>query len=280
MGKTFTNNIVDRETSIAIEQLLIAPEGTSWDGAKIDIAVPPTGFVALGAVDEESSVISVTRSKLELRTGIPQVLQYDAVTALEGKISAILLSNSNRKAVYALGAADIINVSPAAITVINSTATNPITSTVITFAAAPAIPPVVGDEIIASVTIAAWDLSTNVATVASVDPVATTTVYFLSPGFSVAPNDAEFAARPIATRLALGTSVIKRYHLLGVADFIDGSQIVHQFQKVSAFGEWVEEVRASQTGRIPVSFDAFGYTTTDFNNGTSELVLGERYQYQ
>lgn len=282
MGSTITNDINPRDVSIAIEQLLIAPEGTVWDGARIDIAAPPTGFKSLGAVDEEASVVSITREKLELRTGIPRVLQFNAVTGLEGKISSVLLSNSNRKAVFAMGAADIINVSPNAIISVVSTTANPLTASVITFSAAPTGNgiPVVGDEIVASTLLTNWEVSTNIATVASLDGTNPTTVFHMFPPFETVPLATEFAARPVSTRLALGTSVLKKYHLIGVADWLDGSQLVHTFPKVSAFGEWVEEVRPSQTGRIPISFDAFGTVSTKFNGGASELVVGERYMFQ
>jgi len=282
MGSTIINKVVGRETNIAIEQLLIAPENTVWDGLRIDVDAPPAGFQSLGAVDEEASVISVTREKLELRTGIPRVLQFNAVTGLEGKISSVLLSNSNRKAVFAMGASDVLNVSPNAIISLVSTAANALTASVITFSAAPTADGklVVGDEVIASTTLGNWEVSSNVATVASLDATNPTTVFHLFPVFATVPLEAEFAARPISSRLALGTSVLKKYHLLGVADWLDGSQLVHTFPKVSAFGEWTEEIRPSQTGRIPVSFDAFGVTTTSFNSGTSELIVGERVMIQ
>lgn len=290
MAKTYVNNIVTKETSIAIEQLIIAPEGTAWTPpAQIDVDSPPTGFTTLGAVDEEASVISITRTKLELRTGIPQVLQFDAVTALEGKISTVLLSNSNAKAVFAMGAADVINVSPNAVLAITSTTANPSSQSIIVWdAAAPTGSgvPKVGDEIVASTTQALWAQSTNVATVASLDATTPSKIFHMFPIFASTPAPGAagtgFAAKRMGTRLAFGTSVLKRYRLIGVADFLDGSQLVHDFPKVSAFGEWVEEVRASQTGRIPISFDAFGTTSTDFNHDstgttTSELIVGSRY---
>ncbi len=269
MGNTFENLIELPEVSIAIEQLLVAPFGTSWTPGRIDIASPPSGFTALGAVDEEASVIQVTRAKLELRTGIPQVLQFDAVTGLEGKISTVLLSNSNRKAVFALGGADIRNISPATLTVVSTPAA---TATIVTLAASPSTNVYVGDDVVATVTTPGYEASQNFAVVASINGLE---LHFEDAGFGTVPGLDEFVGRPLATRLAFGTSIINRFHLLGVADFIDGKQVIHQFPKVSAFGDWVEEIKASQTGRIPVAFDAFGQTTTIF--GGSELIVGERY---
>jgi hypothetical protein len=71
---------------------------------------------------------------------------------------------------------------------------------------------------------------------------------------------------------------MRRFVVLGVADFIDGIQVVHYFPDVEAKGELSEAIKPTENQRIVLSFDAKGYVTTTYG-GEKELILGERYWF-
>jgi hypothetical protein len=110
MAKTFNNTVSPHEVSIAIEHLYVGPEGFSLPAAasKIDYdnyESTLTNFTHLGAVVEDTPAVSIQREKYMLETGIPRVLQYDAVLGMSGQISCAFYSMMNTKVAQALGAA-------------------------------------------------------------------------------------------------------------------------------------------------------------------------------
>lgn len=74
-----------------------------------------------------------------------------------------------------------------------------------------------------------------------------------------------------------GTSRIDNYALLGVVDFIDGSQIIHYLPKVSPNGDIVEEYRPEQNARIPLSYRALGEATVV--GSCTQIIVGRRYTF-
>lgn len=272
---TYTNVLQQegREVSLAIEKLLIAPKGTAWTPARIWVdTLIPSGFTDLGAVVEDSPVLTVSRTKFELRTGIPQILRYQAVMGVDGNFAIQLHSNSPRKIQYAMG-----NVSP-----VNMVATTPwpvvstpAPSTRMSLTLSASLALNVGDYVVSHVNANTLSVTENEAKISSINGA---TIYFSSPGLANTPAVSDFITQLTGVRLAAGTSKLKNYRLLGVADFIDGIQIVHDFQDVMPGGEWTESIRPTENGRIQLSYDALGYTTTTYGT-TSELIVMERFWF-
>lgn len=274
MSPTYTNVLQNdgKEVSLAIEKLLIAAKGQAWTPGRVYVdSVLPTGFTDLGAVVEDSPTLTVSRTKFELRTGIPQILRYQAVMGVDGRFSVLLHSASPRKVQYAMGNFDAVNM---VITTPWPVVSTPAPSkTQVTLSVSPAAAIAVGDYIVTSA--GSIITSQNEAIVSSINAL---TLYFTSPGFPSTPAIDDKVAKITGVRVPAGSSQLKHYHLLGVADFIDGSQIVHEFQDVMPGGEWSESIRPTENPRVQLNYDALGYTTTTYGS-TSELIVMERFWF-
>lgn len=194
MAKSYDNEIVEAEVSLAIERLLVAPHTYEWDptGGQIDIGTPPSGFIDLGAVVEDSPTLTVTREKYQLELGLPRALQYEAVITLSGEMSCRIWGKSN----------DIVRRA----------------------------------------------LGVDVTTIST-----------------------------IGSRAPFGTTVINKLALLGVADFTDGTQVVHYFPEVAVKAEYTEEIRPDAAGQIGLGFDCYSFISTIHG---SERVVGERVYFE
>lgn len=73
----------------------------------------------------------------------------------------------------------------------------------------------------------------------------------------------------------LGTSVLQDYALLGVADFIDGTQLIHEFPRVSPAEEFVETIKPSENPRMACKFNCKSVVATI--GGCQHLVVGKRH---
>lgn len=80
----------------------------------------------------------------------------------------------------------------------------------------------------------------------------------------------------IGSRVPFGKTTIKKYALLGVADFVDGSQVIHYFPEVSVKPEYTENIRPDEAGRITLGFDAYSSISTIHG---SERIVGERFYF-
>lgn len=267
MGKTYTNEIEEREVSIAIEQLLVAPVSTANTPGRIDVAAPPAGFLHLGAVVEDSPQLSITREKYQLQTGIPRVLQYDAVLGLAGQFTMSFYSNSNRHVRYALGGSAPLYTYATSTTYDSGTGDATSYSLVSTGHGL-----AVGDVI----------QLTNGGTEGSLtaeDPECSVTE--VTSNTAVVKGMTTFAStngglgEVSRVDIPFGTSLIPKYYLIGVADFIDGVQVQHHFKKVSPVGEFQENIQPGQAGVVTANWDLFGTSTTSYGSN-SELILGER----
>jgi hypothetical protein len=268
MGKTYTNTVEEKDVGLAIENILVAPYGTSWTPAKVDISSPPAGFTHLGAVKEDTPNLTVTRSKFQLKTGIPQSLQYEAIMGLDGKFSIVLYSRSSRKLQYALA-----NVAPINLGVANATSVSSVTSrTVVTVSSAAGL--AVDQFVVTATSSAALESGQNEAAINSING---TDIYLYEPGFGTLPGGSDAFASFTGTRIPYGTAQLRKFTVLGVADFTDGVQVVHYMPKASGGGEMVEELQAGDVAKIPMQFDL--YTTTTTLYGGSELIVGERFWF-
>ncbi len=74
-----------------------------------------------------------------------------------------------------------------------------------------------------------------------------------------------------------GTRHINEYVLLGVVDFIDGTQVIHHMPRGTPSDELEEMYRPDQEGRIPIHMELLAKTTAI--NSVNELILATRYQF-
>lgn len=274
-GESYNNEINEVEVSLAIQRLLVAEEGTTWSPARIDLTSLPAGFVDLGAVVEDSPTFSVTKTKFQLQAGIPQVLQYEAVTGLEGSFEIALHSNSWRKVQYAFGNVSAVSSSTLAGTIASVTDRNTVTFNGTTDL--DSLP--VGRQFILAPTQAGWDsadaIETRVASIAADGK----TVYLLPTPIRT-PSTNDVAGYYAYVENFVGTSQLRNHVLLAVADFIDGSQVVHQFFKVSPGDEFTETINPTENERLGLSFNAFGVSRSDIPGLTkSELVIARRVYF-
>jgi hypothetical protein len=194
-GKSYNNNLVEIECSLAIEQFLIAEEDTTFTAARVDVDSPPTGYMHLGTVVEDTPTIRMTREKYQLELGIPRGLAYEAVIAVSGEISFGIHSNSFWQAQFALG---------------------------------------------------------NVESITTVTTIASGSVF----------------------TQYYGTATNQKYAVMGVADFIDGRQVVHEFRKCSPADDFEETFR-SEAPNMPFTFNAISYITTVY--GAQRRIVGMRH---
>lgn len=194
MGKSYDNEIIEAETSLAIERIFIADYPTAWDPAtgKIDCGNPPVDFVDMGAVVEDTPSVTVTKEKFQLKLGLPKATQYEQIIGIEGSLVMSVYAKSNDVVEKALG----------------------------------------------------------------VDKVGIST---------------------IGSRVPFGGTTIKKLALLGVADFVDGTQVVHYFPKASTKPEFAENLRPDDAGKVALGFDAYGYISTIHG---SERIVAERVYFE
>jgi hypothetical protein len=268
MSKTYQNLIQESEVGLAIENILIAPYGTSWTPGKIDISSPPSGFTHLGAVKEDTATLSVTRSKFQLKTGIPQALQFEAVMGLDGKFGIVLYARSSRKLQYALS-----NVSPTNIGITNHTTITTASATTVQVASIGSLGPNMG--VITAATTLGLDTTDSDNVISAFGTGANTLVATMKFAFSTVPTGT--LASITGTSLPYGTAILRKFTILGVADFTDGVQVVHFMKKVAASGEMTEEIHAGDVVKVPLQFDLYATTTTSY--GGTENVVAERFYY-
>lgn len=275
MSKTFNNEINPVEVSLGIQRLLIAefPQDYNPDTqGRIDLTNLPAGFVDLGAVVEDTPSFQVTRSKFSLAAGLPAVTQFQAVVGMEGTFEVSLHSLSWRKVQYAMG-----NVSAISSTTELSTIASVTDRNTITFANTTDIESLtVGRQFVIAPTAAEFDKADATETrVASITADGLTMFLLPTPIHTPTANDV-VGIYDVAC-LYVGTTKIREHVILGVTDFLDGSQVVHQFFKMTPGEEFTEEIRPSENARVPLTFDAFGVVRNDIPGvSSSQLVLARR----
>ena len=281
--KSFANEITVEDVSIALEHLLIAPQGTAWTPGRVDVSSPPLGFLHMGAVQEDSPQLSVQKEQFRLSTGIPRVLQYQAVIGVAGEFQMVFHSVRNSRVFHTLGGAKpyhVANTVASAWVAVDSVISR-LEVNVASTAHSSAI--AVGDLLVTDTT-ANITTTLNEAFVTSVTALTGTTILRINLSNPEGSPALPVAARPLFevahTRYQLGTIVQPFFRMLGVADFLNGAQIVHDFQKVSPRGQFVEALRNGQDARVPGMFDLFGYgVSTPYDSTASQLVVGERFWF-
>ena len=279
VGKTFANDINEMEVSLAIEQLLIGPDGASWTEARIDPASPPSNFVNLGAVVEDTASLTVTRDKFQLDTGIPRVRQFEVVTGLEGTLAISLHSDSWRKLQFALG--NYTAISSHTVVVSISSVSDRNTITIATTSASLNV----GRQIVISTTTPGGSFLSGFDGVNAIETqIASITTdgltLYLLPTPVRTPTAQSWVGYYGFVAQAIGTAQNSKYKLLGCADLLDGSQVVHVMHRVAPAGEWNEAITPDANIRIPLTFNAYGVKVNKaIYGGVDQLIIAERIYF-
>ena len=99
------------------------------------------------------------------------------------------------------------------------------------------------------------------------------TLYFTAPGFQTLPLVADKIGVVSGSEIVFGTSLLPRFYILGVADFLDTVQVQHHFPKASPTGEFSENIQPGQAPVVQATWDLFSQTDANWGN---EFVLGRR----
>lgn len=280
--KSWENDITIPDVSIALEHLLVAPQGTAWTPGRVDVSSPPAGFLHMGAVQEDTPQIGGQKQLYQLETGIPRVLRYQAVIGMSGTLQLVFHSVRNQYAYLSMGGIPPYHVArtPSGTWAFISSIvdrTNVIVSSIATVGSI-----TVGDFVVTDTT-ANITTTMNEAYVVSIAPLTGNTlysVYLAGPdGFPGLPIQSQPFYSVAYDRYAAGTNNIPFFVALGVADFLNGGQIVHFFNKISPRGEFMDTLRNGQDARVPVAFNAFGYSVSTPYAASNQLVLFERYHF-
>ena len=294
---TYINNITAGDVSLFMEQMLLAPEGTAWTPGRIDASSPPAGFIHMGAIVSDSPQLTVQKENYQLATGIPMTLRYQATVRIVGEFQMIMHSNRNSRLITALGGLDAFHFPTGSstwgtiATTVYSTGVNSIrvpTRREIqvnsTAGTGSWIDSLKAGDVLVTDTPGQVHTTLNEAFVARVISATTPTdakiITLAEPhGFPLPP----VAGQPVYVierdEVPLGTSQIPYYHILGVADGLHGGQIIHQMEKASPRGQFVETLQSAQDARIPAIFDLFGYSvSTPFAN-ESHIAVAARHWF-
>lgn len=271
--RSYANKINEAEVSLAIERLLIAYYPASWTPARIDLTKGslPSGFFDLGAVAEDSPSFQVSRETFEVKTGLPRIRQFESVIDYEGTFECQLHSNSWRKVQFAFG-----NYIPTAnasdVGTIASVTSDGLTFTMVT---TPSTPVTIGQQVILAGTSEFDNPDAIEVRIASITSDELTYTCETVP-YSRIQEDDHMAVYSHVQQI-IGGRTIRYYHLLGVADFIGGAQIVHEMKKVSPAGDWTEEFRPDNNGMVNLSLNALGFESVI--NSCTEVVVGLRHYF-
>jgi hypothetical protein len=271
---TYSNEIKKATVSLGIERLLLAPEGTAYTPARIDISSPPSGFIDVGAVVDDSVSVSITRDIKKLLTGIPKGPKRQWVVEIGAEVTGRFITNDNAVLEYILGNVYKYNefktTVPASLTTIDSVTDRD----VLTLAASPGVGWFVGDFVATSTTTTGLATTANMARISSISGL---NIYFSDYTFNNTPAASDYAAVVKLTRMPFGTSQLKKFVLIGVADLVDGYQIQHYMPEVSPTGDWSEMIQP-EPSEMDFTFSAYT-TTTSYYTGADEQIPGERFWF-
>lgn len=280
VNRSYLNTINPTEVSIAIEHLIIAPYLTAWTPQRIDLgnlAGTAPGFADLGAVVEDSTSLKAVRSKFQLETGIPQVLQFESVMKMTGELTAHLHSNSWRKIQYALGNYTAVSSATAVTT---TKVQNLMGDVTITLASS-------GGNVASICVGGQYTLSGSLGNADAADAfefrvtaiTSNTSLAVLSLSAGV-PNSLAIGAtisQYSYVQQPIGGRTILYYYILGLADFIDGSQVVHECLKCSSNDDFTETIHPNMNERIPLGFKLLGIPAVI--GGCADLIVANRYYF-
>jgi hypothetical protein len=279
--RSIDNPISLPDVSLALEHLLIAPYGTSWTPGLVNISSPPAGFLHIGAVTEDSPQLQVTKQFYQLQTGIPKVLRYTAVVGLQGDFQCVAISNRNTRAYWALGGLPpyhLPNTPAGGFSYVHSVVDR--TSVLVNSTAMAAA--IVAGQIVVTDTSANILSTLNEAFVSSIAAVTGNTLYqvtlFGPDYFPALPVQSQPFFVEAHQRYAMGSEILPSFHLLGVADFLSGEQIIHDMAFARPKAQFQDLFRNANEVRVSMMFDLFGYSvSTPYDSVNSHLIVAERF---
>ena len=278
--RSFVNEPTAADVSIALQNILLAPEGTAYTPGRVNVSSPPAGFIHLGAVAEDSPTVSVQRRVYRLSTGAPSVLRYQATQGIEGQVQGVLITNRNSRLFTSLGGIRMYHV-PSTTGSAWAMVTSVVDRSTVHVTSVPMVSSITVGAMVVSDSTVAINQTFNEAFISSIATAGSGYVVTLANphGFPILPVQSNPFFSVAMDRYALGTSQLPRFRLLGVADFFNGAQVVHDFQLATPTGQLAEQIRNGQEIRVPYSFDLFGYTVTSPFSSGGELIVGERIYF-
>lgn len=303
MSKTFLNSIVAEEVSIGLSRLLIGPENGlgSWlsSPTRIDIgeygASIPYNYYDLGAVVEDSPVFTYTRTDYSLEVGVPKVTQYKAVVGMDATFECSLHSKAAEKLQFALANIDNYSLPGEGWYFSVTDSSNGVGDDYIILDVSgesgddwdvldDAVDWIIlthanGSQVILQGALGDFGIETTIST----DPAElqlrcyVPSQYLAGDFVSGVYHSVGYSSPTPITVQYYGTSLVKKYSLLGVTDFIDGSQIVHYMPRVQSVGDILEEYRPEQNPRLPLQFRCLGATTVV--NSCTQSYVARRFVF-
>lgn len=270
---TIVNQIVQEEVSMALQHMLVAPFGTASPTPSqlpINVSSPPAGYIHLGAVVDDSPVVQLNKQKYQLQTGLPRIVAYEVMISIAGEMGATLIGNSNFKAFMGGGGASPNHVLIAA----HSTALPAVTSTTVArnLVTVSTNTGFTAGAMVVTDTSAALLTTYNFAFIVAVN---SGSIQLSTDGFPFIPVTGQPIAQVLVDQYPLGTKRIPYFHVLGVADFLNNGQVIHDFPRATPRGQWQEALRVGTEERIPTTWDMQGFV----DSLSGENIIGYRYYY-
>lgn len=267
--KTYNNTLNQVEVSLAIERLLIANYPTTFTPARVDLDSIPAGYSDLGAVVEDTPVFRYGREKFVLEAGLPKTRQFERVTMVSGQFQVNLYSKSWRKLQYALGNYTAVS-SATIVSSITSITSDRLTITL----GGSGFSGNVCAQLVIAVSTPAFDAADAIEV--KVSSITTPTIITVDEPLPSSIVAGHFVGKYTRVEQVFGSNKIRYYSILGVADFVDGSQVVHEMRKVTPSDTFEEGIRPDNAHSIPLLFDASAWEAT-IDGCTQQLIAKRHY---
>ena len=267
--KTYERSAEPERTSIGVEEFLIATYPTSFEAvtpaaARVDVSSPPAGFTTLGRVRDDSAQILFQRAGTKYHGGPSGELLYQRGELTGARVSFRLDTLRNRHARYAMGASETRNLTGVDPTTDATTIASVIAPTHLLLAAA-----LTGAGQVVISPVESLTTTDNDARVSSI--AAGGAELHLAAPPPETPEQGWAVARLYGTRQTVGADDHREFTLLGVADTVDGWQVLHYFPRVVAAGQWKETISPREPAHVELAFDVCAVASS------TGVVLFERY---
>ena len=270
--KTYDRPIESDRTSIGVEEFLIAAFPCPFDPAngglpstvRVSVTSPPPGWKRLGRVENGSAELRLERAPTRYHGGPSGELLYQRAELTLARVSFRIQSLSNRDVRYAWGDCASVNLYGADPLSDATTIASVVSPTRFTLAGS-----IADCSWVLISPVSSLGASDNDSRVASLSPNGAE--IFLAAPASETPAAGWAVARLYGTRQSVGPDERREFSLLGVADTVDGWQILHYFPRVVAAGRWTERISPDRPACVELHFDVCAVSSF------SQFLLFERY---
>jgi len=242
---------------VGFVRIFVGDVGTTYDKtAKFDTVTPPTGWRDLGATGDDTEV-NATKEIFSLKTGLLRTIKFQAVTGLEGKLTAKLIEYDAVGIYQALGAAlpfNVLRASPTACPVLSAAS-----KSVFTLGGGHGSDLAVADRIaVDTAALLTRTLNTSVITTIATDTIT------VDPPLFVQPTALMFAQKAQSRKLAAGSTQLPRFAMLAVHDFAnDAGQVCYHFPNCDFASAGFKPDFAGGKENVKVALEATAYGVTD-----------------